>query len=399
MAFDIEKLLDFIIENKGSDMILTVGVPPSIRINGTLKFISKVELTPEDTKSLVKQLTNEKKQQELEEMGSTDFAMGYRDLAVFRGSAFRQQGHMALVLRMLPNELFPFEALGLPDMVLGEIMRPRGLFLVTGPTGSGKSSTLASLINHINEHAAKHIITVEDPIEFVHRSKKSVINQRCIGEDVPSFAEALKRALRQDPDVILVGEMRDLETIQTAIRAAETGHLVMGTLHTRSAAETVHRIVDAFPADQQAMIRTQLASSLNMVLCQNLVKKIGGGRALASEVMKVSHGMRQMIRDNRIHQIPSAMETNRGEGNRLLDTHLCDLYLKGIIKWDEAMDKAIDASTIKARLTEARNSVEYWVGMVQSKQMNVQTALAQCPDQKELRAALGALASEGTSAR
>jgi twitching motility protein PilT len=349
---------------------------------------------------LVKDLTNEKKQKELEEVGSTDFALPYRDIAVFRGSAFRQQGHVSLVLRLLPNELFSFHQLGLPDMLLEEIMRPRGLFLVTGPTGSGKSSTLASLINYVNENASKHIITVEDPIEFVHRSKKCVINQRCVGEDVPSFAEALKRALRQDPDIILVGEMRDLETIQTAIRAAETGHLVMGTLHTRSASETVHRIVDAFPADQQAMIRTQLASSLNMVLCQNLVKKIGGGRVLASEIMKVSHGMRQMIRDNRIHQIPSAMETNRGEGNRLLDTHLCDLYLKGVIKWDEAMDKATDPSTIKARLTEAKNSVEYWIGMIQTQQMALETALQQCPDAKALRAALAAqAAAAGGSAK
>jgi|SaaInlStandDraft_1057018.scaffolds.fasta_scaffold37836_2 twitching motility protein PilT len=388
MAYEMDKLLDFIVEKKGSDLILTVGSPPTVRLHGTLKPISNKPLEPEDTLSLIKQIVPERNKEEFETLGSTDFSLRYSTKATFRGAAFRQQGHMALVMRLIPNELIPFEVMNLPKALLEQAMRPRGLFLVTGPTGSGKSSTIATLINHVNLNSHKHILTVEDPIEYYHSSANCVINQRAIGEDAPSFGEALKRALRQDPDLILVGEMRDLETIETALRAAETGHLVLSTLHTRSAAETISRIVDAFPAVQQEMVRTQLASSLNVVVCQTLVKKVDGGRTLASEIMVVNHGMRQMIRDNRIHQIPSALETSAGEGNRLLDNHLCDLYLRGEIKWADAMDRAIDATSIKARLTEVRNSLPYWISQIDQKRISVEEAMKSCPDPKGLRATL-----------
>jgi len=388
MAFEMDKLLDFIVGKKGSDLILTVGSPPTLRLHGSLKPISSKPLTPEDTASLIKSILPERNKEEFDTLGSTDFSLRYSTKATFRGAAFRQQGHMALVLRLIPNALIPFEAMNLPSVLLEQAMRPRGLFLVTGPTGSGKSSTIATLVNYVNQNAEKHILTIEDPIEYYHTSAKCVVNQRSIGEDSPSFGEALKRALRQDPDIILVGEMRDLETIQTALRAAETGHLVLSTLHTRSAAETITRVVDAFPAGQQEMVRTQLASSLNVVVCQTLVKKVDGGRTLASEIMIVNHGMRQMIRDNRIHQIPSAIETSAGEGNRLLDSHLCDLFLRGEIKWADAMDRSIDATSIKARLTEVRNSLPYWLTQIDQKRISVEEAMKGCPDPKGLRAEL-----------
>jgi twitching motility protein PilT len=388
MAFDLGKLLDFFIENRGSDMILTVGVPPSIRLNGTIKAISKTPLQAEDTQSLVKELLKEKKQEELEAEGSTDFSMRYKGGASFRGSAFRQQGLISLVLRYLPSELITFDQLNLPNVIIDQIMRPRGLFLITGPTGSGKSSTMACLIDHLNRTAYKHIITIEDPIEFVHASQRCIVNQREVGEDVPSFSEALRRALRQDPDVILLGEMRDLETIQTALSAAETGHLVLATLHTRSASETVTRIVDAFPVDQQSSVRTQLASCLNAIICQDLLKKNSGGRVMASEVMIVNHAMRHMIRENRGHQIPSAIEIGKSEGNRLLDSHLCELYIKGDVRWEDAYERASDPTTIKARLTECRNSVEYWINLVNSKKISIQDAMKSCPEPKALQQAL-----------
>ena len=389
MAFELGKLLDFFIENRGSDMILTVGVAPSIRINGGIKAISKTPLTADDTRSLIKELLKENKQAELEATGSTDFALRYKTGASFRGSAFRQQGMISLVLRYLPSKLVAFEDLNLPNVILEQVLRPRGLFLITGPTGSGKSSTMACLIDYVNRTTNKHIITIEDPIEYIHNSQRCIINQREVGEDVPSFSEALRRALRQDPDVILLGEMRDLETIQTALSAAETGHLVLATLHTRSASETVTRIVDAFPVDQQSAVRTQLASCLNVIICQDLLKRTSGGRVMASEIMILSHAMRHMIRENRGHQLPSAIEIGKGEGNRLLDAHLCDLYIKGEIRWEDAFERASDPSTIKARLTECRNSLEYWVNLIQNKKMSANDAMKACPDPKALAALLG----------
>ncbi len=388
MAIELEKLLHFAIKNNGSDLILTVGCPPSLRVDGTVRNISKRNLEKSDTQNLLKSLLKASKQQELDELGSTDFSMSFQQEAYFRGNVFRQQGHYSIVLRYLPNRLIEFNQLKLPTEVLSQVSRPRGLVLVTGPTGSGKSSTLGCLLNHINENFAKHILTIEDPIETKFTSKKSIFNQREVGEDVPSFSEALRRALRQDPDVIMVGEMRDLETIQTALRAAETGHLVMSTLHTRSASDTISRIIDAFPTDQQSTVRSQLASSLNMIISQNLVKKNGGGRVLASEVMILSHAMRHLIRDNRIHQIDSSIETSKGKGCRLFDSHLCDLTLQGLITEESAFTIAADPSSFKVQLSERKNSNDYWINAVETGEMSQNAALAACPNPKSLQLAL-----------
>ena len=255
----IDKLLETVVREKVSDLHITTGQPPVVRVGGRMVRLDTKSLEAGDTISLMKSITPERNQQELQEMGGTDFGFAFGDKARFRVAVFKQRGHIGLVLRRIPNEFLTFEQLGLPTVVPDLITRPRGLFLVTGPTGSGKTTSLASMINHLNEHEDHHIITLEDPIEYYHKHKKATINQREIGVDVPNFPEALKRALRMDPDIILVGEMRDLETISSAITAAETGHVVFGTLHTSSAQGTVDRIIDVFPTNQQEQIRTQLS--------------------------------------------------------------------------------------------------------------------------------------------
>src|SRR3954468_6386322 len=261
-TIQIDRLLETVVKKKASDLHLAVGKPPVLRMHGHMRELQTKGLDAEDTMSLMKSITPERIQQEYEETGSGDFAFAYGDAARFRVAIFKQRGNCSLVLRQIPNKLLTFEQIGLPSMAESICRRPRGLFLVTGPTGSGKSTTLAAMINWINEQFDRHIITMEDPIEFYHEHKKSIVVQREVGVDVPSFAEAIRRALRQDPDVILVGEMRDLATIGAAITAAETGHLVFGTLHTSGAASTINRIIDAFPADSQEQIRVQLANNL-----------------------------------------------------------------------------------------------------------------------------------------
>lgn len=358
MAITINKIFDFIIANDGSDIIVTVGAPPSIRLHGEMKGISKNPLSAEETEALMKSITPEKNQKEIKEIGTTDFAYQYGEKATFRVSAFKQQGYIAMVMRIIPNQILPFDVLGLPEMVLQQAMRPRGLFLVTGPTGSGKSTTLASIIDYINANSAKHIITVEDPVEFRHKHKKSIITHREVGSDVVSFPDALKRALRQDPDVILVGELRDLESISIALSAAETGHLVLGTLHTNSAYDTITRIVDAYPTNQQDMVRTQIAGSLNLILCQTLCKKNGGGRIPAYEIMAVNSGMRNQIRENKIHQIPSSIQISRGEGNILFDDYLFDLFTAGKVRYESIAEKCKDIKALKQRVKEWKEEQE-----------------------------------------
>ncbi|MGA1632976.1 MAG: type IV pilus twitching motility protein PilT, partial [Phycisphaerales bacterium] len=257
-TIQIDRLLDTVIRQDCSDLHLTVGRPPTVRLNGKLRSLQTKVLDPDDMVALMKSVTPEKNQQELQEMGGTDFGFGYGDQARFRVSIFKQKGHVSMVLRLIPSRLLTFEQIGLPDIVQELVRRPRGLFVVTGPTGSGKTTSLATMIDYINTNFDRHIVTAEDPIEYYHVHKKSVVNQREVGSDVPTFAEALRRVLRSDPDVILVGEMRDLETMEAAIRAAETGHLVFGTLHTTGAAGTITRIIDAFPTNQQAQVRVQL---------------------------------------------------------------------------------------------------------------------------------------------
>jgi twitching motility protein PilT len=288
----------------------------------------------------MKSITPERNQQELQEEGGTDFGFAYGDVARFRVSVFRQKGNISLVLRLIPTSIMGFEQIGLPKICAALCRRPRGMFLVTGPTGSGKTTTLACMVNYINENFDRHIITIEEPIEYYHTHKKSIINQREVGVDVPSFAEALRRVLRQDPDVILVGELRDLETIEAAVRAAETGHLVFSTLHTTSAAGTITRIIDVFPVNQQEQIRIQLASNLMAVLSQALCPLAAGkGRVAAYEFLVVTPAIANLIRENKTYRIDSSIQTGKKLGMQLLDEHLWQLYDTGKITLEEMIDK------------------------------------------------------------
>ena len=348
----IDRLLDACIRMGGSDVHITVGRPPVLRIHGRLRSLETKVLDEEDTASLMKSITPQKNQEELQEAGGTDYGFAFGDRARFRVSVFRQKGKITMVLRQIPSLFLTFDQIGLPAPCEALCRRPRGLFLVTGPTGSGKTTTLASMLNFINENLDRHIITVEEPIEYYHQHKMSIINQREVGLDVPSFAEALRRALRQDPDVILVGELRDLETMEAAISAAETGHLVFGTLHTTGCQGTINRIIDAFPANQQEMIRVQLSTNLIAVLSQTLCPlKAKKGRVAAYEFMLVNSAISNLIRENKTYRIESTIQTSRNLGMQLLDDHLWELYIAGKIDADEIVDKARDPAALieKAR--------------------------------------------------
>jgi twitching motility protein PilT len=350
-TMQIDRLLDTVVKFGASDLHLTVGRPPTVRLHGGLRSLQTKVLDSEDMVSLMKSITPERNQQELQEEGTTDFGFAYGDAARFRVSVFRQRGDLAIVLRQIPNRLLSIETIGLPEVVKDLIRRPRGMFLVTGPTGSGKTTTLASMINFINETMDRHIVTMEDPIEYYHYHKKSVINQREVGSDVPNFAEALRRVLRQDPDVILVGEMRDLETIESAIRAAETGHLVFGTLHTTGAAKTIDRIVDAFPVTQQNQIRVQLSTALICVLSQALLTRIDQpGMVAAYEFMVVTPAIANLIRDNKTFRIDSMIQTGKKFGMQLLDDHLWSLYMSGKISAEEMYDVSKNQADILAKV-------------------------------------------------
>jgi len=338
---NMDRLLQACVTQGASDIHLVVGRPPVLRIDGRLRSLETKVLEPDDTMALMKSITPERNQQELQEEGGTDYGFAYGDKARFRVAVFRQKGNVSVVLRLIPTKIMSFEEIGLPKICAALCRRPRGLFLVTGPTGSGKTTTLACMINYINENFDRHIVTVEDPIEYYHSHKKSVINQREVGVDVPSFGEALRRVLRQDPDVILVGELRDLETIEAAIRAAETGHLVFSTLHTTSAAGTVTRIIDVFPVNQQDQIRTQLSINLMAVLSQTLCPMATGkGRIAAYEFMVVTPAIANLIRENKTYRIDSSIQTGKKLGMQLLDEHLWQLYDRGRIGLDDMLDKA-----------------------------------------------------------
>jgi twitching motility protein PilT len=338
---NMDRLLQACVTQGGSDIHLTTGRAPVLRIDGTLRSLETKILESDDTVALMKSIAPERNQQELQEEGGTDFGFAYGDVARFRVSVFRQRGDISIVLRLIPTKIMTFEEIGLPKICAALCRRPRGMFLVTGPTGSGKTTTLACMVNYINEHFDRHIITIEEPIEYYHKHKKSIINQREVGVDVPSFSEALRRVLRMDPDVILVGELRDLETIESAIRAAETGHLVFSTLHTISAAGTVTRIIDVFPVSQQEQIRTQLSSNLMAVLSQELCPlATGRGRIAAYEFMVVTPAIANLIRENKTYRIDSSIQTGRKLGMQLLDEHLWQLYETGRITREEMLDKA-----------------------------------------------------------
>ncbi len=341
MAYEIVSLLRMLIDRDGSDLHLAVGNPPVGRVHGHLQFFGESPLTPEDTERLMKSIASVDNQQELQEVGGSDFGFAFEDVARFRVSIFKQKGYVGLVLRLIPNKIMTFEEIGLPQSLKQVLTMPRGLILVTGPTGSGKTTSLATMLDWLNTEFDHHIITIEDPIEYYHSHKKSIITQREVGVDVPTFPEAIRRALRQDPDIMLVGEMRDLETIEAAITAAETGHLVFGTLHTTGAVRTIDRIIDAFPTNQQEQIRTQLAGNLKAVISQTLIpKKSGFGRVAAFEVMITTPAIQNLIRENKSYRITSAIQTGHKYGMHLLDEHLMALYLKGIIKFEDALAKA-----------------------------------------------------------
>src|SRR3982750_326576 len=330
----IDKLLSACVKQGASDLHITTGQPPVLRISGRMTKLKTKVLEPADTQALMKSITPDRCQQEFQETGSCDFGFAFGDACRFRVSVFRQRGNIAMVLRQIPVKMWTMDELGLPQVFKSLITRPRGLVIVTGPTGSGKTTSLAAMVDYLNDNFDHHIITIEDPIEFQHNHKKSTINQREVGVDVTSFKEALRRALRQDPDCILVGEMRDLETIEAAITAAETGHLVFGTLHTNSAAKTVDRIVDAFPANMKDMIRTQLASSLVAVISQVLCKKVGGGRIAAYEIMVNTSSIGSLIRENKTFRISSDIQTGANLGMITMDTHLMSLVNRELVAPD-----------------------------------------------------------------
>lgn len=351
---EMSELLELAVEEGASDLHLNVGLPPVLRIHGGLHPLDVPALKPEDTDRLMKSITSPDHQQKVREQGGTDFGFGFGDKARFRVSVLKSKGNVGVVLRLIPSKLMSLETIGLPPQIKELLFKPRGLVLVTGPTGSGKSTTLASMINVINEERDCHIITIEDPIEYFHSHKKSIVTQREIGVDVPTFKEALRRALRQDPDVILVGEMRDLETMEAAITAAETGHLVFATLHTTGAAPTVDRIVDAFPTDQQEQIRTQLSVGIVAVVSQLLlVRADQPGRVAAFEIMITTPSIRALIRDNKTFRITSDIQTGAKYGMITLDAHLLALYQAGQIQYEDFITKAQDPESLVQKLQEA----------------------------------------------
>ena len=338
-------------DRNASDIHFTVGIPPTYRIDGGLVSTLERRLTQEDTAYLVKQVLGERRMKTLDEIGELDFSYSIPDVGRFRVNAFKQRGSYAMVLRIIPLRIPSMEELGLPKVTDELTKLPRGLILVTGPTGSGKTTTLASVINKINSERRCHIVTLEDPLEYLHSHKKSIVNQREVGSDTESFANALRGALREDPDVILVGEMRDLETISIAITAAETGHLVLSTLHTNGAAKTIDRIVDVFPPYQQQQIRVQLAAVIEAVISQQLLPKASGkGRVAAHEVMVASPAIRNLIREGKIHQIDTVIQTSSALGMQTMDTSLVNLYRRGEITKETAIGQAYNVEELKKKL-------------------------------------------------
>src|SRR3954469_18324874 len=350
MSYEMNDLLELVVDQNASDLHCQVGQPPTLRISGSMVPIEGPDLTPLDTEQLMLSITPDTHQQNVKLQGGTDFGFAYQEKARFRVSIMKSKGNYGLVLRQIPYKMFGLRDIGLPDKLRELLYRPRGLILVTGPTGSGKSTTLASMVNYINENRDGHIITIEDPIEYYHPHKKCIVTQREIGIDVPNFSEAIRRALRQDPDIILVGEMRDLETIEAAISAAETGHLVFGTLHTNGAAKTIDRIVDAFPSNMKDMIRTQLASSIVAVISQVLCKKIGGGRIASYEIMVNTTSIAALIRENKTFRISSDIQTGAQLGMITMDTHLMSLVNRDLVSPDEALEKAQDSIVMREKL-------------------------------------------------
>jgi len=342
----LRELLELMSEKKASDLHLTVGSPPQIRIDGRLVKTDMEPLTGEVTKKLAYSIMNEKQRKNFEERSELDLSFGIENLSRFRCNVFMQRGNVAVAIRQIPYRIPSFEELGLTKTIADLADLPRGLVLVTGPTGSGKSTTLAALLDKINREQNNHILTVEDPIEYLHRHNTSIVNQREVYTDTPSFPSALKYALREDPDVVMIGEMRDLETVESALNISETGHLAFATLHTNSCAESINRIVDVFPVNQQEQIRVTLSFVLQAVISQQLIPKIGGGRVLAGEVLICTPAVRATIRDDKIHQIYSLMQAGQKHGMRTMNQSLAELYFSRKITIGDAIGRSSNPQEI-----------------------------------------------------
>lgn len=339
---DINELLAFSVQNKSSDLHLSAGLPPIIRVDGEMRRLNVPEMDHKTVHALVYDIMNDKQRKEYEENLEVDFSFEIENLSRFRVNAFMQNRGAAAVLRTIPSDILSLDQLGAPEIFKSIIDQPTGIVLVTGATGSGKSTTLAAMVDHINANKREHILTIEDPIEFVHQNKLSVLNQREVHRDTHSFNNALRSALREDPDVILVGELRDLETIRLAISAAETGHLVFGTLHTNSAPKTIDRIIDVFPAEEKSMVRSMLSESLRAVISQTLLKKTGGGRVAAHEIMIGTPAIRNLIREGKVPQMYSVIQTGQAHGMQTMDQCLQKLAASGVISRQDAAAQVID---------------------------------------------------------
>ena len=347
MMATLPELLKEMVEMQGSDLHLSIGSAPQTRVHGELTKMNHPELTATDTKSLAYAVLTDSQKKRFEETKELDFSFGLRGLARFRCNMFNQKGAVGAVYRQIPEKIRPFDELGLPAVMAKLAERPRGLVLVTGPTGSGKSTTLAAMIDKINTERHGHILTVEDPIEYLHPHKNCLVNQREIHSDTDSFSNALRAALREDPDVVLIGEMRDLETVEAALRIAETGHLTFGTLHTNSAASTINRIIDVFPSHQQAQIRTQLSLVIEGIVCQSLLPRADGkGRVVSLEILVPTPGIRNLIREDKVAQMYSAIQTGRRDGMQTLDQHLLELVERGLVSRSEALALCVNKASI-----------------------------------------------------
>ena len=356
MAYEMNQLLEAMVENGASDLHIHVGRSPSLRVNGTIVSIDGTPLTVDDAKALVLGVVPPSQLGRLDADGGCDFAFSFRQKTRLRVNAFRSHAGYGMVLRLLPSKMFTLEQLRLPAVIKDMLKRARGLVLVTGPTGSGKSTTLASMINWINENEQGHIITIEDPIEYTHAHKNSVITQREVGVDLPSFSEGVRSALRQDPDVILIGEMRDLETIEAAVTAAETGHLVLGTLHTSGAARTVDRIIDAFPAGARDQIRAQLPTSLSAVISQCLLHTTDDRRVAAFEIMIRTDGVAAKIREGKTYQLLTDIETGGARGMRTLDSDLLAIFFQGLVSEEEVFNYCQNPEAMRERMRAGAQS-------------------------------------------
>jgi twitching motility protein PilT len=348
----LPELLKTLVEKGGSDLHLTTASPPQVRVHGHLQRLEGIDLTPSETKQLAYSVLTDSQKKRFEETLELDFSFGIKGIARFRCNLFNQRGAVGAVYRVIPEKIRSFQELGLPAVLSTLAERPRGLVLVTGPTGSGKSTTLAAMIDKINKERHDHILTIEDPIEFVHQHQGCLVNQREVHSDTQSFGNALRAALREDPDIVLIGEMRDLETVESALKIAETGHLTFGTLHTNSAAQTINRIIDIFPANQQSQIRTQLSLVVEGIVCQALLPKIGGGRVVSLEIMVPTPAIRNLIREDKIHQIYSAMQTGQEKvGMQTMNQSLATLYQKKQI----TLETALGASSNRDELQDLIN--------------------------------------------